>query len=270
MRSPELLDTSNLYTLYLDESSVDRPGRGDKYELFALGGILIRKSDERDLTAQLEAFKNRWSIGQNVPLHASAIRSKKENFRFLESFAEEPLIKFKTEILDMILGSEALLHCCVVSRYGYRARYQERYGRKTWKMLKSATIIVVERAAKVVAARGGKLYVVFERGNASNNNIIRDAYSELRNSGAPFDVVASSKYVPMRAEALSDVLFNRIEDKTKATPLLQVADLCLRPLMEPLISGNSVLFDKLQEAGRLINCVVSDAEKEGIKYYCFD
>jgi len=265
-----VLDNDNLYTLYLDESGVGRPGFRDEYEFFAFGGILIRKPAEAELLAKLADFKNRWGISQEVPLHAVEIRSEKDNFRFLENFTEENLIKFKTEILEMILVSDLLLHACVVSRDGYMNRYKQRYGHKTWKLLKSATVIVVERAAKIVAVQGGKLYVVFERGNTSSNNIIRAAYAELRNTGAPFNQSTSSKYSPLSSASLSEVLYKRIEDKTLANGLLQIADMCLRPLMDPKISGNTTTFDKLHEAGRLTNCIVSDPEKEGIKYYCFD
>jgi hypothetical protein len=163
-----------------------------------------------------------------------------------------------------------LLHGCVVHRQKYLARYEHIYGQKTWQMLKSATIIAVERAARYVHNLGGQLYVVFERADKSSNNEITNAYKHLRENGAPFNPAASSKYEPMTPEQLSTVLFKNIEGKTKETKLLQIADSCLLPLVEHKRSGNTAVIDQLRQAGRLIDCVVAEPDKEGIKYYCFD
>ncbi len=263
------VDPETLYTLYLDESGVGKPGIKD-YEYFVFGGFLIRKPDEHALQERVAAFKTKWEIAQNIPLHACEIRSKSENFRFLESLTTAQVIEFKTDILQMVLDSAVLLHGCVVHRQKYLARYQHIYGQKTWQLLKSTTAIAVERAARLVHERSGKLYVVFERGNTSSNNEIRTAYAELRNNGAPFNPEASSKYSPMTSEALSNVLFKNIEDKTKANVMLQVADSCLLPLVEHKRTGNTTVIDQLRQANKLIDCVVNDPERAGIKYYCFD
>lgn len=263
------VDPSTLYTLYLDESGVGRPGNKD-YEYFVFGGILVHKPDEQQLLDRLAAFKNKWQIDQEIPLHACEIRSKSDNFRFLESLPIPKVVEFKTDILEMVLDSALLLHGCVVHRQKYLARYEHVYGQKTWQLLKSAAIIAIERAARLVHARGGKLYVVFERGNTSSNNEIRAAYAELREQGAPFNPAASSKYEPMSPAQLSNVLFKRIEDKTKSNKLLQIADSCLLPLVEHKRTGNTAVIDKLRAANRLIDCVVEEPEKAGIKYYCFD
>lgn len=262
-------DPETLYTLYLDESGVGRPGKKDN-ELFVFGGILIRKADEEALLDRLAKFKDKWAIDQATPLHACEIRSKKENFRFLESLATQQLIEFKTDILEIVLQSALLLHGCAVHRENYLKRYERVYGQKTWQLLRSATIITVERAARLVHSRGGKLYVVFERGNKSSNREIRSAYAELRSNGAPFSPATSSKYQPMTATQLQSVLYKRIEDKTKANKLLQIADSCLLPLVEHKRTGNCKVLDQLKAANRLIDCVVDDPEKSGIKYYCFD
>jgi len=142
---------------YLDESGVGKPGERDQFEYFAFGGILVRKRDEQQLIDALADFKTKWNIPQATPLHASEIRNKKKNFRFLEGLPEQELIEFKTDILLMVLRSNALLHACVVKRDGYLKRYKAVYGQKTWKMLKSATAIVIERAAKLVQVRAGSV-----------------------------------------------------------------------------------------------------------------
>jgi hypothetical protein len=264
-----VVDLETLYTLYLDESGVGKPGKRD-YEYFVFGGVLIRKPDEHALEADVDALKGNWNISPDVPLHATEIRTKRDRFHFLQDLPAAQVVKFKTEILEMVERSAVLLHGCVVHRQKYLDRYSAVYGRNTWQMLKSATIITVERAARYVQSKGGKLYVVFERGNKSSNTEIRRAYKELRENGAPFNQVASLQYSPMSAADLQSVLFKIIEPKTKASKMLQVADMCLLPLVEHKRTGNTQVVDRLRAAGRLIDCDVPDPPKMGIKYYCFD
>lgn len=264
------IDPETLYTLYLDESGVGKTGERDEYDYFGFGGILVRKPEEAKIEESLIQFKKRWSISRDIPLHACEIRSMRDNFRFLKDLPVSEVIRFKTELLELVCGSNLLIHGCIVHRSGYLNRYGKRYGRKTWMMLESAAAIVIERAAKYVLRQNGRLYVVFERGNTSSNELIRKVYSGLLTSGPPFSVQTSSPYAPLTHDQMQSVLFKNTEGKTKANMMLQIADSCLRPIMEPKITQNTKAFDRLSLANRLINNVVERADIEGIKYYCFD
>lgn len=63
------------FALYLDESGSPKPSPDDSSPFFAMGGVLIERSNEDMINSLLVDFKNRWNIPQNIPLHGNEIRS---------------------------------------------------------------------------------------------------------------------------------------------------------------------------------------------------
>lgn len=66
------------FALYLDESGSSKLSLDDSSPFFAMGGILIERSNEDMINSLLVDFKNRWNIPQNIPLHGNEIRSLKK------------------------------------------------------------------------------------------------------------------------------------------------------------------------------------------------
>jgi hypothetical protein len=66
------------FALYLDESGSSKPSLDDSSPFFAMGGVLIERSNEDMINSLLVDFKNRWNIPQNTPLHGNEIRSLKK------------------------------------------------------------------------------------------------------------------------------------------------------------------------------------------------
>ena len=71
------------FALYLDESGSPKPSPDDSSPFFAMGGVLIERSNEAIINSLLVDFKNRWNISQETPLHGNEIRSRKKRFALL-------------------------------------------------------------------------------------------------------------------------------------------------------------------------------------------
>lgn len=71
------------FALFLDESGSPKPNPKDSAPFFAMGGILIDRRDEVIVEEKLTNFKNNWVIAEDIPLHGSEIRSKKNRFSWL-------------------------------------------------------------------------------------------------------------------------------------------------------------------------------------------
>lgn len=58
--------------------------------------------------------------------------------------------------------------------------------------------------------------------------------------------------------------------KTKSSPMMQIADLYLYPLCKARYNPDYRPLRELISASKLLDQHVSDPEKLGVKYYCFD
>jgi hypothetical protein len=262
---------SEEFALYLDDSGSPKPDPNDPYPFFALGGVLIRRSDENTIRTLLTDFKNRRGIPQETPLHGNEIRSKKKRFAWLGKLPPEEYNDFMEDLTTTIVSSPIIVHACVVSRHGYLKRYLETYGDNTWEMMKSGFSILVERAAKYVASQNGTLMVYFEAIGKKEDKLLKEYFKELRLGGHPFDANRARKYSPLESEHLS-VLLRGIDSKTKNNPVMQLADLCLYPVVQSKKDVNNRAFLALQDASLLVDCHLDEENIEtvGIKYYCFD
>lgn len=165
-----------------------------------------------------------------------------------------------------------VVNACIVSREGYYKRYHARYGRHTWNMRRSAIVILLERSTKYVkACNGTSLTLYFEMCGESEDQVLRNAYGDLRTKGHPFDQTNADKYSPLVAGDLSALLAERPSGRRKDTELLQIADLCLFPVATSRNGQPNRAFERFRETNILMDSRVSGHEAElGIKYYCFD
>ncbi len=175
------------FALYLDESGSPKPSPDDSSPFFAMGGVLIERSNEDMINSLLVDFKNRWNIPQNTPLHGNEIRSRKKRFAWLGKLSDLEQERFIGDLTNTIISCPIVVHACVVSRQGYLKRYLEIYGENTWEMMKSAFSIVVERAAKYASLRNGTLMVYFEAAGKTEDRLLKQYFNELRSQGNPFD-----------------------------------------------------------------------------------
>jgi len=259
------------FTFYMDESGSPKPNPKDAVTYFALGGILIQRQDESTIHQKVTDFKQRWEIDESVPLHGNEIRSRKKNFAWLGLRSKDEQNQFLQDLTDMIVQCPILVHGCVVSRRGYLDRYLNRYGNKTWEMMKSAFSILLERISKYAALYDGKVMVYFEKAGKKEDKLITGYFNDLRSAGAPFSAETSIKYAPLTSAQLQQVL-SGIEGKSKNNPILQIADLCLYPVAKSKEQPQNKAFQALNQHQKLIDTVLApdELEKIGIKYYCFD
>ncbi|MCT7952945.1 DUF3800 domain-containing protein [Ancylothrix sp. C2] len=261
------------FALFLDESGSPKPNPKDQAPYFAVGGVLVERKDELVIEQAVSDFKARWSpqIDQDTPLHGSEIRSKKKNFAWLGKLPQDEYAKFMGDLTTTIVSCPITVHACVTSRQGYINRYLTKYGQGTWEMMRSAFSIVIERAAKYAATQNGSVMVYFEKAGKNEDKLITSYFNDLRSQGHPFDQSTSSKYSPLGASQLSQLL-RGIEGKTKNNAILQIADLCLYPTANSKNEQPNLAFSALNQSNRIVdNCLLpNQIEEVGIKYYCFD
>ncbi|MES1022510.1 DUF3800 domain-containing protein [Gloeocapsa sp. BRSZ] len=259
------------FALYLDDSGSPKPNPKDQCSFFGMGGVLINRGHEQIIEALVLEFKQRWNIAVDIPLHGSEIRSKKNNYDWLGNLSEVEYQQFMEDLTNTIVRCPIIVHACVISRHGYLKRYLEKYGEDTWEMMKSAFTILVERAAKYVAAKNGTLMVYFEAAGKREDRLIKSYFNELRSQGHPFDTVRANKYFPLSANDFSSLL-RGIDSKKKSNAVMQIADLCLYPVVTSKTNPNNQAFLSLKKARLLVDCdlELSLVDSLGVKYYCFD
>jgi hypothetical protein len=261
--------------LYVDDSGSRAPDRDpavdpDGVDWFALGGMLIDSSETPAAEVAIDAFRARWPQIGVGPLHSYHIRNRSRNFRWLMSATDEVRGRFYDQLSSLILGLPVLVHACVVDRPGYNRRYFDAYRDERWKLCRTAFTILVERAAKYARYRGARLRVFVERTNVPTENQLKRYFTELRETGLPFDADRSSKYAPLSADHLRETLLE-FDTRTKKSRLMQIADLVLWPVCIAGYHPDNRNYVQLVRGGKLLDCICN-AENGlmGIKYSCFD
>ncbi|WP_292524673.1 hypothetical protein [Mesorhizobium sp.] len=139
-------------------------------------------------------------------------------------------------------------------------------------MCKTAYCILIERAAKYARSQDCKLRVFFERaGKAEDRDLV--AYMRiLKTQGMPFDGANSAGYGSLTAEEFKDIVRGEPRGRTKATPMLQIADLYLYPMAKGGYDPSYRPYRALMGHKRLIDAHLPPEElaSRGIKYSCFD
>lgn len=259
------------FALFIDDSGSAKPNPQDPYPLFAMGGVLLKRADETQVQKSIEDFKKRWNIPLEVPLHGNEIRSKKKRFAWLGKLSEEERETFMDDLTGLIINSPITVVACVISRQGYFNRYLDKYGEKTWEMMKSAFTILIERTAKHVASQDGTLMVYYEKMGEKKDKLIEGYYKDLKTKGLPFDPSSSAGYSPLSSAQFNSLL-RGIEGKSKNRAEIQLADLCLYPVANSKSQPENKAFQAMKNNQLLVDCKVLPRQLAslGIKYYCFD
>jgi hypothetical protein len=259
------------FALYIDDSGSPKPNPNDQAPFFAVGGVLIRRSDQSQIQEALESFKRRWGISLETPLHGNEIRSRKKSFAWLGGLPPSEQDRFHSDLTQVITACPMLVHACVISRTGYCNRYLAQYGTQTWKMMKTAFIILLERTAKFVARRNGKAMIYYEKIGKTEDKQIDSYFHELRTNGHPFDVGRAQKYNPLPQEELRTRLTG-IEGKTKNNPIMQLSDVCLFPVSWQKTKPENRALLAMHRSSMLVDyhLPAEAIASEGIKYSCFE
>lgn len=262
------------YHLYFDDSGVrfpdkqQLPPRNDGMDYFALGGILIKDSDRGPVTEKLIKLKAKWSI--KAPLRSADIRGKRGNYKWLTDQEKHDI--FFNELNSFLFEIPVIGVAAVVNRIGYNKRYEEKHGDERWWMCKTAFSILAERTAKFVDKNGGKLYIHFEGAGKKEDRALMSYAKDLKKIGLPFDPDSSSKYSFLNKEDFKRIILGEPDRLTKGSPLLQIADIFLYPMVKGGYDRNYAPYKQLMGAGKLIDSMIEEEAREiqGIKYSCFD
>jgi Protein of unknown function (DUF3800) len=259
--------------LYLDDTGSRNPDhvpnqlRSDGMDCFGLGGILLNEEDIGPLIGAYKAFRQEWKI--DYPLHSYKIRGGREEFGWLKK--PENAAEFLPALEQLLLGLPIVGIAAVVHRPGYVDRYRERYRERMWMMCKTSYSVLIERSAKYARSQGRGLRVFFEgTGPAEDADIL--AYSKsLKKDGMPFEQQNSAAYSALTASEFREIVLGEPRRKTKATPMIQIADLILYPMAKAGYDPSYRPYKKLMAHGKLIDALLDpkDLPQLGIKYSCF-
>ncbi|MFM2330578.1 MAG: hypothetical protein RLZZ26_85 [Candidatus Parcubacteria bacterium] len=264
----------NNYYLYFDDSGIrfpdrqQKPTRDDGMDHFALGGILVKGDHRSAIIEGYKELRRKWRI--TYPLRSSDMRGKRGNYVWLTEKAthDEFFKDLNTYLCDIpVIGLAA-----VINRTGYNERYETKYGEKRWWMCKTAFSILTERASKYVIANKGRLKLRFEEAGKKEDRAIMEYYKSLRAVGMPFDSSTSAKYSFLKPEDFRNVLLGEPERQMKKSPLLQIADLYLYPMVKGGYDQSYPPYKMLVENKKLMDTLLTDEDiaSRGIKYSCFD
>lgn len=258
---------------YMDDSGTRKPNRKPlsfnalSPEFFALGGVLVKEEDEGTVRVAYDSFCQKWAI--TYPLHSEEIRHSSGKFAWLQRGTDD-YERFMRDLTRLLSSIPVTAIACVIDRPGHDDRYRGKYGRQQWHLCKTAFCIAVERAAKHALADERRLRVMPERSSRDDETKLRKYYADLREIGLPFDKNSSSTYSPLDAKTLGGVLYE-LRFKSKTSPLAQIADLFLWPIVRIRYEPSYRPYQLLKEAGRFIECGLKPEETatQGSKYSCF-
>src|SRR5690348_15108237 len=132
----------NVVNFYMDDSGTRRPDHrpgkrpAHAFDWFALGGVLVKGTDEAQARQLHDEFCRRW--GLSCPIHSVEVRARNGGFLWLERRPERDRVIFYEELYQLLKAVPAVGLACVIDRPGYNARYLEKYGRQRWALCKSA------------------------------------------------------------------------------------------------------------------------------------
>jgi hypothetical protein len=238
-------------------------------DYFALGGILVFEDEIDQLIKAHKRFMADWEL--EYPLHSSRIRGHRGPFSWLRTRPERAAL-FLAALEDFLVTLPVIGIACVVNRPGYVARYSERYGGQPWLMCKTAYAILVERAAKFARKSDAELEIFFEQSGKAEDEDIKSYTKLLKREGMPFDPETSKAYGALTGGDFAKIILGEARERTKKTPMIQIADLYLYPMVKGGYDPDYPPYQKLLAAGRLIDAILPEAERAfiGIKYSCFD
>jgi Protein of unknown function (DUF3800) len=264
----------NVINFYMDDSGTRHPdhdpGKRAKHEFdwFALGGVLVKDSDEPQTQDLHDAFRRKWGV--MCPIHSVEVRARVKGFLWLERRPKRDQEIFYEDLYQLMKAAPVIGLACVIDRPGYNARYREKYGRQRWSLCKSAFTISVERAAKYARSLNSRLRVLPERCNKKEDRMLKTYYDGLKVAGQPFDFTTSEKYRPLTPEQFRETLLE-FQPQVKTARMAQFADLYLWPMCMGGYNAENRPYKRLKEDGKLIECILPEADWPMLatKYYCF-
>jgi Protein of unknown function (DUF3800) len=270
-----LIDQLKKYQLYIDDSGSRHPNhepniqRTDTLDWFALGGVLIDVDDLKPAIAFHKAFVEKWKIV--TPLHSTKIRGKRKEFSWLGTDTKKADV-FYQELNDMLLAQPVLGFACVIDRPGYNSRYAEKHGQDRWLMCKTAYCILLERAAKFVHSQNGIMEVFFEEAGRTEDRNLQNYHRLLKLEGMPFDKGNSSQYGGLSKDDFNKIVLGDAQRLTKDSPLIQLADMYLYPIVKGGYDKDYQPYRDLMRANRIVDAIIDNDMRStnGIKYSCFD
>ncbi|MEH2043906.1 DUF3800 domain-containing protein [Nostoc sp.] len=267
---------TNELHLYFDDSGSRNPDseaipRRDGIDCFALGGILVEEENIENIIITHREFCNKWNVTE--PLHSTKIRSRQKAFAWLgKEENKEKSQDFLSDLEMLMLDLPFTIIACAIHRPGYNARYKNKYSNDIWMMCKTAFTILAERSVKYAIYKERKLRIFFEESGKDADRAILEYAKELKTQGMYFDPHSSAAYMGLTAEKFKINWLGEPQRKTKKSPMIQLADLVLYPIIKGRYDPSYRTYESLKSKLKLVDCVLEPDKipQMGIKYSCFD
>jgi hypothetical protein len=128
------LTADDVVNFYLDDSGTLHPDHdpgkraAHAFDWFALGGVLVKDSDEPLARELHSAFSRKWGI--TCPIHSVEVRALTKGFLWLARRPKRDKEIFYEDLYQLLKAVPVVGLACVIDRPGYNLRYRERYGRQ--------------------------------------------------------------------------------------------------------------------------------------------
>ena len=140
-------------------------------------------------------------------------------------------------------------------------------------MIATAFLLAMVAAGLIAEdRRTGAMELYFEGAGKAEDRALIDYMRDLKARGHDFDKDTAAGYDGLSPDDFKRLCLGKPLRRTKATPMIQIADLVLYPMAKAGYVADYPPYVKLKAAGKLIDAhLPADAlATRGIKYSCFD
>jgi hypothetical protein len=194
---------------------------------FLVGGVLFTRSVERKVVDMHREFALRWNI--SYPLHSSSIRGARKAFAWLGRDAGVRDLFLRD--LDQLLRALPVVGVAAVVNLPSRWRDPQVV----------ATIHLIRRVVEMVSVVNGTFELRFERAGKSEDRHLVRLVEEIK--AWPITLTSDT--------AIGSVLLGDPLRRTKADPLVQIADLYLYAMAKACYDPGYRATASLAAAGRI-------------------
>ena len=225
-----LSGTQTKYNLYIDESGHEV---GDKEKLdqnsnnrfLTLTGILIKKSDEKQIGEKFFQFKEKYGI-QDKTLHLFDIKNNINGYEFLKN-NNEIKTHFYNDLQEILKNSPFKIIIMSIDQFAQRLQYKKIIAPSYNYMM----TIIVERIVSEMMGQNGMCKIFAEK-RGKQDTLLQKSYEKIYNSGTKWGYFGNIKVSPESIKQHMKekiIFFDKLQYTIRKIYGLEIADLLSNP-----------------------------------------